>query len=405
MVRHKCQACANSVSIQLFRVSKRTCVECRTYCREHGLSFVAEHYSPHASVAAGPSAASEVSCDVELYYSDLTNGGAGYVGLAEVGGERRLRVLAEPHELRGLDLALRSPNQARPATHQAMMNVIKALGGRLEGVHVDRILPADRRVHAEIDILMRARRLLLAAYGCDALVLAMLAEAPIFVSSQVLASVEEGGQSVAGHRAAGGREGGNTPDNACFVQGCAKPVQVEFYRLEGRKHAEVKYLCRAHGDRILAMYRGETAVTINSPPLPDDLRFDLAWHCRERSENGTVVCHVCLEEENGPRRCMMQIGPHELQSLHDAAQSAMSLSYLPYFTMGAIIEGMGGHLERVVINQFDADGNVYHAKLVVACEERDVVVDIRPSDALILAILRDVPIFVGPKVPVSATAP
>ena len=74
------------------------------------------------------------------------------------------------------------------------MNVIKAMGGRLEGVHIDRILPADRRVHAGLDIGMRARRLHLGLYGSDALVLATLADVPILVSSQVFASVKEGGQ-------------------------------------------------------------------------------------------------------------------------------------------------------------------------------------------------------------------
>ncbi len=73
------------------------------------------------------------------------------------------------------------------------MNVIKAMGGRLEGVHIDRILPADRRVHAGLDIGMRLDPAL-GLYGSDALVLATLADVPILVSSQVFASVKEGGQ-------------------------------------------------------------------------------------------------------------------------------------------------------------------------------------------------------------------
>ena len=192
-------------------------------------------------------------------------------------------------------------------------------------------------------------------------------------------------------------------EKVCCIQGCDSPVHVEFYGLERRKHTAVQYFCRSHGHPFLAKYRDGSGATMSAATLRDDLHFDLAWYCCEHTEDESVVSHVCLQEERGARRCVIEIGPHELQSLHAALQESSSLSYLSHANMGGIIQAMGGHLERVVIDQFEVGGNIYHAKLVIASGEQHVLVDIRPSDALVLAVLRNVPIFVGRKVQVSLT--
>jgi len=58
-----------------------------------------------------------------------------------------------------------------------------------------------------------------------------------------------------------------------------------------------------------------------------------------------------------------------------------------------IIEGLwGGELFRVVLD--DVENGIYFAKLYVKKGKAISVIDVRPSDAIALAVRRDIPIFV-----------
>ena len=63
-----------------------------------------------------------------------------------------------------------------------------------------------------------------------------------------------------------------------------------------------------------------------------------------------------------------------------------------------IIRSLGAELRHVLIDDFDRDTHIYSAKLTLRSAFRDVLVDVRPSDALTLALLLGCPIFVANEV-------
>lgn len=70
---------------------------------------------------------------------------------------------------------------------------------------------------------------------------------------------------------------------------------------------------------------------------------------------------------------------------------------LTHDLLAEIVRALGGRLARVEID--DLRGSVFFAKLHIEREgAENVVIDSRPSDALALALIEDVPIFVAEKV-------
>ena len=66
--------------------------------------------------------------------------------------------------------------------------------------------------------------------------------------------------------------------------------------------------------------------------------------------------------------------------------------------MADMLLALGGKVQRVVINHFDA--GVYYARLIISCEnelqEKKIIeIDARPSDSIALATQQDAPIYVS----------
>ncbi len=62
----------------------------------------------------------------------------------------------------------------------------------------------------------------------------------------------------------------------------------------------------------------------------------------------------------------------------------------------AIIERLGGRIERIVIDDFSND--TYYAKIYLMVDGRQVVVDSRPSDAIALALRCGAPVWVSDRI-------
>jgi bifunctional DNase/RNase len=57
----------------------------------------------------------------------------------------------------------------------------------------------------------------------------------------------------------------------------------------------------------------------------------------------------------------------------------------------SLVDGVGGRVQRVVVN--NVTDTAYFAKVVLATDSREVVVDAAPSDAIALALRAKAPIF------------
>jgi bifunctional DNase/RNase len=64
-----------------------------------------------------------------------------------------------------------------------------------------------------------------------------------------------------------------------------------------------------------------------------------------------------------------------------------------HHAMVGAISALGGDLKKITINDV-SEGETYHARAHVLQGPSQVVIDMRPSDAIILAVVGDVPVYV-----------
>jgi hypothetical protein len=86
------------------------------------------------------------------------------------------------------------------------------------------------------------------------------------------------------------------------------------------------------------------------------------------------------------------IGPAELNALILAGGGIAVQRPLTHNLLDMILSGFDIEVRSVVINDLVEDA--FHAILTLAQGEHEVVIDCRPSDALILAVMRKLPVFV-----------
>lgn len=108
-----------------------------------------------------------------------------YVVLDEPDGGRHLLILIGPTEAFGLAASLGGTEWARPMTPQFMVALVRGLGGRVREVRLDRVIDGAYAATVEVEGLGGVEQV--DARSSDALNLAVLLDAPIFVSPEMLA--------------------------------------------------------------------------------------------------------------------------------------------------------------------------------------------------------------------------
>ncbi len=103
---------------------------------------------------------------------------------------------------------------------------------------------------------------------------------------------------------------------------------------------------------------------------------------------------VILREVNGTRVLPIWIGPMEAAAISLALNNEKSARPLTHETLYRIVKGLGGEVEKVAITKLEH--NVFFGRLIIKKGENEVLtVDIRPSDAIAIALLANAPIFVA----------
>jgi uncharacterized protein len=105
--------------------------------------------------------------------------------LDELGGDRHLVIGVGSAEAFALDASLQGLQRSRPTTYQFTAALMGSLGGRVREVRLDRIVEGAYAATVEIEGPQGAG--LVDARSSDALNLAVLTDAPVFVSTEMLA--------------------------------------------------------------------------------------------------------------------------------------------------------------------------------------------------------------------------
>lgn len=112
----------------------------------------------------------------------------------------------------------------------------------------------------------------------------------------------------------------------------------------------------------------------------------------ETSEEQIIV----LKEAEGARSFPIIIGIYEAAALDRKIKNIKTPRPLTHDLIEKIIDGFNGRLLRVIIT--DIKNHTFYAKLVFKFNEKDLEIDSRPSDAIVLAIQLNAPIYVQEKV-------
>ncbi|RMG61175.1 MAG: hypothetical protein D6715_14185 [Calditrichaeota bacterium] len=105
---------------------------------------------------------------------------------------------------------------------------------------------------------------------------------------------------------------------------------------------------------------------------------------------------VILKEIDGDRTLPIIIGEYEAQSIALGLEDIKPPRPITHDLTLSIIESLNAQIERVVVT--DLRNNTYFAIIYLRTPEGVQEIDARPSDAIALAVRRNVPIFVEEEV-------
>lgn len=106
---------------------------------------------------------------------------------------------------------------------------------------------------------------------------------------------------------------------------------------------------------------------------------------------------LILQEKEGERSFPIFVGPHEAEMLLMALEKVTPPRPLTHDLVLNAIQSLGGTLTGIWINELQ--GGTYIGKLMVRTVDGDtVMIDSRPSDAVVLATKESVPIYVAGEV-------
>jgi len=102
---------------------------------------------------------------------------------------------------------------------------------------------------------------------------------------------------------------------------------------------------------------------------------------------------LLLKERDGERVLPVGIGALEAQAIVMPLQGVKPPRPMTHDILVEIVSSLGGHLRRVEI--VDLIESTFHARLMLESDGQERIYDIRPSDAVALAVGTETPIFVA----------
>ena len=105
---------------------------------------------------------------------------------------------------------------------------------------------------------------------------------------------------------------------------------------------------------------------------------------------------LLLKEREGERVLPVGIGPNEAQAIVMPLQGVRPPRPMTHDIFVEVVASLGAHLRRVEIT--DLIESTFHARLMLESGGQERIYDIRPSDAVALAVRTETPIFVAESV-------
>ena len=175
----------------------------------------------------------------------------------------------------------------------------------------------------------------------------------------------------------------------CTYSGCGNKATFHLTYVEDRAAVREQHLCEDHA-RMTLTSDVEPPVRCSRTPqvLESAKHFDIDMIIISETNDNQVIY---LREVGGDQRVPILIGIFEATSLDRRLKGYPSPRPLTHDAMKMVIQALGGEVQDVVVDSLREQ--TYHAKMRIRSGTDLRVVDIRPSDAFIMAIAFDRPIF------------
>jgi len=185
----------------------------------------------------------------------------------------------------------------------------------------------------------------------------------------------------------------------CGIIGCSNEVSVYVTEVLHRRPINQNAFCLEHFQTFLNSI--DSKHSVSQPPSAsvagDEILFDVELLCffyRRDIHQGDIV-QVHLREESGSRAIIIEIGYCEYSVLYHLLAGAPRSRPLTHQAMASTISSLQALLKDVVIDRKDEKEHHFSAHLRIEQGNRAVLVDVRPSDAISLALSTGAPIRVA----------
>lgn len=181
----------------------------------------------------------------------------------------------------------------------------------------------------------------------------------------------------------------------CGWRNCGDSAVCRVSAFESRVLVGDILLCEAHIDEVVRGYRHSRSGLGEALQLPGMRTCEVETLVARMDRQ---VGHVVLRECEGKRHFVIELNDCDLTSL---AWNMRKLSPLPlpttHVAFGQVLDELGGRLRDVRIYEHARthEPHFYRAKLTIEQDVRSFEHIVRPTDALNLAHVCDVPIFVA----------
>jgi hypothetical protein len=164
-----------------------------------------------------------------------------------------------------------------------------------------------------------------------------------------------------------------------------------------RRISVERRFCKDHGTAFLATYWPK-------PPYlaPNDVSakwrvFDVESTLYECGVPN-IGCWVTLREAKSVRRLSFRTGPFEVWAINEELNRSECPRPLTHRATLNAIDALGASLTTVRIDDFVPNEHVFFAKLELLQTGQTILIDVRPSDAVAMALARNVAILIGTQV-------
>jgi bifunctional DNase/RNase len=178
----------------------------------------------------------------------------------------------------------------------------------------------------------------------------------------------------------------------CTTLDCVNEAQVRVLHVRNRRAGQEEFLCDQHLQLVLESYHRESRRGVGSD---SGIGWATAFELELLVADQRADLHtVMLREVGSSRVLVLPIAYLEICILFYAVHDSPYNQWTLPVAMAKVIKHFGAQIAHVVIDEYHVDG-YFKAKAVIQYDDRQIEVQLRPSDGLAFAILNNLPFLVS----------